>query len=427
MVAGALCLALAVALAQPPAEKASALVNAGIELSHRGRFQEAAAKFVQALALDPKLAEAHYLLGLIRQQDGRADAAYVSFRAALRINTQYAEAQARICELDTAQARARETGYDKASAACQQAVRLDARDPEPHFHLGWNYSKLGNLAAAIKEFETVLKLNPKFRSARFELAMAHADSQDLDLALALLRDVVAAEPANSNARFQLGSALAKKGDCGAALPHLESSTESAQKYYLLAGCLKKVGREDEAAVALEKVKQFREGAEARMQAKLHVAIAHQKAEAGEFESAIAEYRAALGLIADPTVTIDLAVAFLKKGDAAEVVRMLGSEVSPLARYQVALAYGKLGRFDEARVSLESAIAAKPDFVEAWYQLGVMFLALKRPGDADRALSTAVRLRPDDAPIRMAWAQALDNLGMKEQAASERNLAVRQPK
>ena len=49
----------AAALAQSPAQQASKLVDIGVELSNRGRFHEAADKFVQALALDPDLAEAH--------------------------------------------------------------------------------------------------------------------------------------------------------------------------------------------------------------------------------------------------------------------------------------------------------------------------------------------------------------------------------
>src|SRR2546429_1146236 len=110
---------------------------------------------------------------------------------------------------------------------------------------------------------------------------------------------------------------------------------------------------------------FRSGAEASMQAKYLAALAHQKAAAGELDKAIADYRAALALAKDPTIAIDLAVALLKKGEAQEVVRMLGGESDPLARYQVALAYSKLGRADEARAALELAVREKPGFAEAW--------------------------------------------------------------
>jgi tetratricopeptide (TPR) repeat protein len=413
---------LAAALLQAPAQQASALVDAGVELSNRGRFSEAGEKFVRALALDPSLAEAHYLLGLVRQQDGRADAALQSFRAALKIQPAYAQAQARVCELETGFARTRETGYDKAGAACRRAIQLDGSDAESHFHLGWLQSKLGNYAAAVQEYRAVLKFDPKFPGAPYELAMSYVDSQDIDRAIPLLREVTAAEPANTNARFQLGSALVKKDDCVAALPYLETATESSQKHYLLAGCYKKMNRTADAASEFAKVKALREGAEARMQAKYRAAVAHQKAQAGKLDEAIAEYRAVLELVKDPTIAIDLAVALLKKGEAQEVVKLLGGESSPLARYQVALAYSKLGRAADARSTLEQVVRDKPDFVEAWYELGVTSLAAGRREEAERALSRATQLRPDEPAIRMAWARALEGLGKVQEAREQRQLA-----
>ncbi len=418
---------LAAALMQSPAQRASALVDAGVELSNRGRFHEAAERFVQALALDPNLAEAHYLLGLVRQQDGRPEAALQSFQAALKIDPRYAQAQARVCELAADSARARETGYANAVTACRRAVRLNPRDPEPHFHIGWVQARLGNHAAAIQEYTTVLQLDAKFPRARFGLAMSYIDSQDTDRAIPLLREVVVAEPANTNARFQLGSALAKKGDCEAAVEWLKTATESAQKHYLLAGCFKKMNRPVEAAAALEKVKEIRKDADARMQAKYLSAVAHQKAAAGELDAAIAGYRAALDLVKDPAIAIDLAVALLKKGDAEAVVRLLGSETGPLARYQLALAFTRLGRLEDARTLLEQVVRDQPGFAEAWYQLGVGALALERHEEAERALGTAARLRPDEAAIRLTWAEALQQLGKVQEARAQRSLAGKLPK
>ncbi|MSV27604.1 MAG: tetratricopeptide repeat protein [Bryobacterales bacterium] len=420
-------LILAAALLQSPGQRAAALVDAGIELSHRGRFGEAADKFVQALALDPGIAEAHYLLGLIRQQDGRTEAALQSFHAALRINPRHAPAQARVCELDTVFARARETGYEKGLDSCRRAIQLDPGDAEPRFHIGWIQAKLGNHAAAIREFTAVLRLDPKFSRVRFELAMAYIDTKDDERALPLLKEVLAAEPGNGNARFQLGSALARKGDCGRAVPWLESATESAQKHYLLAGCFKRMNRETEAASEFAKVKESREGAEASMQARYLAAAAQREAAGGDLDKAIAGYRAALALVKDSTIAIDLAVALLKRGEAQEVVRMLGEETDPLARYQVALAYSKLGRADEARSVLERVVREKPGFVEAWYQLGVNSLTLAKHEEAGRALGTAVRLRPDEAAFRLAWAEALEKLGKAQDAREQRRLAAKLPK
>jgi len=419
--------ALLAGFLQAPSAQAPALVEAGIELSHQGRFNEAAEKFVRALAMDPKLAEAHYLLGLVRQTQGRAAAALQSFRSALDANPRYAEAQARVCELLTVFARAKDSGYDEARDSCRAASALDANDPEPHFHAGWNEAKLGNLAAAIQEYETVLRLNPKFPKVKFELSMAYLDTRETDRAIALLRDVLAAEPGNGAASFQLGAALAKKDDCEGAVPLLEAGAEVPQKYYVLAGCLKKIGREAEAAAAMARVKDLRTGADARMQAKYRAAVAHQKAQAGDLDGAIKEYRAALALVRDSSIAVDLAVALLKKGDAEEVVRLLGGEPDSLARYQLALAYSKLRRFQDARAILEIVLQSRPEFVEAWYQLGINSLAAGDPREAENSLRRAVELRPDEPAIRLAWADSLEKLGKRKEAGEQRTLAGRFPK
>jgi FimV-like protein len=345
----------------------------------------------------------------------------------MKINPRYAEAQARVCELVTRAARARDAGFEEAQSSCRRAIVLNANDPEPHFHLGWTEAKLGNRARAIQEYQTSLRLDPKFPRVKFELAMVYLDSGDLERAIPILREVIAAEPQNSNARFQLGSALAKKDDCAGAIPLLETATESDRKYYVLAGCLKKLGREAEAAAALAKVRELRGGADARMQAKYHAGIAHQYVEAGKLDEAIAEYRAALKLNKDLSIAIDLAVTLLKQGKADEVVSLLGHETDPLARYQVALAYTKLGRLAESRAALESITNANPKFVEAWYQLGVVTLTTGKVADAERAFRTAVDLRPDEPVFRLAWAEALKKLGRMEEAERQIELSKQAPR
>lgn len=418
---------LAAAFFQTAAQRASSLVDAGVELSHRGRFFEAAEKFVQALALDPNLAEAHYLLGLVRQQEGRIAAARQSFGAAVKIDPRYAAAQARVCELDTVLARAVDKDYDRALTSCRRAVQLDASDPESHFHSGWLQAKLGNGAIAVQEFNTTLRLDPKFPKARFELAMSYMDQRDPDRAIPLLEQVVKAEPINTNAKFQLGSALVKKNQCEAAIPWLQAATESSQRHYLLARCYQKLNRAEEAAAELAQVRNLMEGSGVRTEAQLLAAQAHQKAEAGELDHAIENYRAALQKTNDPTLTIDLAVALLKKGDAEEVIRLLGSRTDALARYQIALAHSQRDRFDQARTQLMQAVHDKPDFVEAWYQLGIACLRLGNIPQSERALRTAAKLRPDESAIRLALAEVLQAVGLDREAREQRDAAASLPK
>lgn len=409
-------------LFQGPAQRATELVDAGVELSNRGRFAEAAEKFAQALAIDPSLAEAHYLMGLIRQQGGRQEQALQSFRAALKIHPGYGQAQARVCEILAGRALTLESGYETALAACGKATQLDPQDPESHFHLGALESKLRRHAAAARSFSHVLRLDPKYPNAKYELAVANIEAGASALGIALLRELIAAEPNNGNARFQLGAALVKAGDCPGAVPQLEAATEVPQKYYLLSGCYKKLNRDAEAGKAMARVKELREGADLQMQAKFRAAVARQNMEAGKLDDAIANYRAAYELTRDPSLAIDLAVAWLRKGNAGEVLRLLEGQSDPLARYQVALAHSTQARPAEARSILEGVVKAQPRFAEAWYQLGISALALKDVHGAEKALRQAVELRPDDPAMRLGWADALAQSGQEQQATAQRALA-----
>ncbi len=410
-------------LFQGPAQRASELVDAGVDLSNRSRFAEAAEKFAQALALDPSLAEAHYLLGLIRQQGGRQEQALQSFRAALKFHPQYGQAQARVCEIEAGRALSLETGYEGALAACRHATLLAPQDAEPHFHLGSIEAKLRRHSAAARSFANVFRLDPKYPNAKYELAVSSIEAGNAARGAPLLRELVAVQPGHGSAQFQLGSALVKAGDCAGAVPHLEAAAEVPQKYYLLSGCYKKLNRAGDAEKAMARVKGLREGADARMQAKFRAAVARQNADAGKLDDAIANYRAAYALTREPSLAIDLAVVLLRKGDAEEVLRLLQGASDPLARYQVALAHAVRGRQREARALLEDVVKAQPRFAEAWYQLGVSALALGDASGAEGAFRQAVELRPDDPAMRLGWAEALAKSGREQDARTQRGVAA----
>ena len=93
------------------------LANKGVALYRVGRLQEAQETFAKVLALDPKDAATHYLLGATQLQQGDNAAAEASFRQALEINPQL---------------------------------------PEAHFGLGTLYKLQGKTQEAITEFEAFL-------------------------------------------------------------------------------------------------------------------------------------------------------------------------------------------------------------------------------------------------------------------------------
>ena len=79
---------------------------------------------------------------------------------------------------------------------------------------------------------------------------------------------------------------------------------------------------------------------------------------------------------------------------------------------------ELGRFEEARRSLEVAVALDPESSHAAYHLALVLERLEQPDDAERAFAKANALDPEHYPLptevdddffRKATAEALDNL------------------
>jgi len=413
--------ALLLLLAQ--AAPARALLDEGVSLSHQGNFAAAGDRFVRAIALDPAQAEAHYLLGLVRQQDGRKEPALESFKRAASLDARYGEAQARICELETDFALARESGYERAAAACRRSLTLLPRDAESHFHLGRVQMKLGPKPAALASLRTAVRLDPEIPGAQFELALAHLDLGQLPAAIEILERFVAANPSHGNGHFQLGAALAKSGACPAAVPHLERAPSHAQRHFVLSGCYKKLGRAEDAARELKSAAAWQANESTRRQSRFRAAAAKKHATAGAWADAAREYRSALELTPeDASLKIDLAIALLRTNREAEVLDLLAGERATVARYHSTLALTGLGRIEEARAALAGLVRDEPAFAEGWYQLGVVDLRLNNAVEAERSLAKAVELRADEPEFRRAWAAALEASGNAEAAKQQRRLA-----
>ena len=125
--------------------------------------------------------------------------------------------------------------------------------------------------------------------------------------------------------------------------------------------------------------------------------------AADLDTALAEARSLAAADAlDPMAVIGLADRLGGAGRTAEVVDFyqlwLQHTHSPLAhivRFNLAVALTQIDRFAEAEESYRKAIFEKPDFVQAWFNIGTV---IERQGRAPQALAEVLRLL--DAHQRM---------------------------
>ncbi len=119
----------------------------------------------------------------------------------------------------------------------------------------------------------------------------------------------------------------------------------------------------------------------------HYALAHEAQASGDLDRALSQYKASLAI--EP--------AYVE------------------AHNNVGTVLAKLGRSDEAALSLWRAIRFDPSFHPAYFQLGGVFLSRNYVPAAASAFSRAVELQPRNIEYRHAMGIALHRLGQRRDA------------
>jgi len=187
---------------------------------------------------------------------------------------------------------------------------------------------------------------------------------------ALLYQVIAKQPGNAEAHLLLGSLLMEAGKKDESIEQLKTGAKlephSADAQNALGEALNKFGRTSEAKRAFEKalalkpdfgIAQFNLG---------QVLLAH-----GDIEGAAQH--------------LDRAIRLLGRSDDAADAYYLRAKV-----------YMAKNEIEEAAKALEAALQIRPNFAEAWSDLGQARKALLDDAGALDAFKKAVALKPDDA-------------------------------
>jgi Flp pilus assembly protein TadD len=150
---------------------------------------------------------------------------------------------------------AQRTAFAAAYLELFDAEMVDADRPEAHLNLGLIEARRRRPAEAEAQYETALRLDPRFVPALVNLAdLDRQRGQDQDGA-ELLRKAVALEPENADARHSLGLALVRQKNYAAALAELRKANElapdNARYAYVYAIALNSTGVRGRAAELLE--------------------------------------------------------------------------------------------------------------------------------------------------------------------------------
>ena len=147
-----------------PSDSAGAHLMAGQMMLKQEYENQALVEIHKALALDPKLPQAHYLLGINAIYRGRFDDAESELKQEIAVNPAFAMAWYRLGDV-----YARREQFDRAIPNLERAVWLNPDYSGPYILLGKCYFKQRNLMNAEGILRRALAIDPQNTSAKYLL------------------------------------------------------------------------------------------------------------------------------------------------------------------------------------------------------------------------------------------------------------------
>ncbi|HJS90483.1 MAG TPA: sulfotransferase [Steroidobacteraceae bacterium] len=179
---------------QASSRRVPALLSEGDALTADGDHAEAAARYEEALALEPRNAVAHNKLGLALQMQGQFGRAEEEFRRAVELKPTYAEAYFRLGTV------LRWKGNFSASeTALRRTIKLDPRSADALVGLGHTLAGLGSWEQTKSCIEKARRLKPRSANVLCALGWVASIEGRFEEAERLLREAVEVDPKCSEA------------------------------------------------------------------------------------------------------------------------------------------------------------------------------------------------------------------------------------
>lgn len=384
-------------------------MNSAFGLGTPRDAQKAIKLFKKANLIDPKMAEAHRMLGLVYLDEGMREKAQGQYTYALDLKPGYYAAMAGLARLYRA-----EGNRARAQEMVEKALEARPYDIEMREMLGELLWEAGELDRALVELEKVTAVAPRHLAARRTLALIYAAKGDTNDLAAELERITHLAPEDVEVRLDLGSAYQRIGDNERAITAYEEvlrkDPKNVQALKFVGDCYRRAKEPEKAIAAYQKVMKlapsdprpyFLLGAvyeEAGNDAKAEQVFQ----DAQQFKRYIGEAWTNLGAIAFRRGDLSKATWYLSRA----VVR---APTRPKGHYNYALLLSAKKERDKALDELKIAGDLDPGDAEIRYLAGVILLRQGRLDEARREFEEALKRKPDhgDAKHNLALLEDLE--------------------
>src|SRR5207302_5673687 len=371
------CQCLAVAQTPTVAEE----LRQGAEALHQGRLEDAAEAFTSVTKSSPQFAEAHFNLGLVREEQGRNEEAMASLRKAISLKPRL-----RGANLFLAIAEYRVNHFDKAIAALQKETSYYSSDANAWMWLGVVQLAAENPAEAAAALDKAAKLAPDNVDILYHRGRAHL--------------LVSKE---SYARM------------------LKADPKSWRVHQVLAQADAEAGRHEEATAEYLASIEL-----APNQPGLHEGLGTEYRMLGKMEEAEAALEREVEIDPhNPVALYKLGTLEVERNNGAKGKALIEAalEQNPglkQADYYMGRAEMELGNDAASLRALKRAVAADSDpetLEQAWYQLGIVYRRMHRMQEAEQALATFQKLKDEEAQRHLERVEKKRMAEAAESAAS----------
>jgi protein O-GlcNAc transferase len=333
-----------------------AQLEMAMALQRLGRQQEAVPWFEQAIEREPKNVMALTNLGLALTLTGKGKDALEYFNRALKEN-----ANDPVVYKDLGVCHIQLSAFDEAIEDFKKALALDPNDSHLHYDLGLAYKFKDRTDEAVAELSKAGQMDPKLQDPPYTLGILYMQLGRLDEAVTELKKAVALRPENGDAWAILGSTLKQDSRLPEAAEALKKAIPlqpgQPGPRVTLAGVLaEQAGNLSQQAETAEAAG---DGAKAES---LRAGMKQLRSEAADYRKEAAELSRTAVSRQKANFALNAGNQQMLRGDIAGAISRYQESIAAdptfaEAHTQLAIAYERLGRADEAGAERAKAAEA----------------------------------------------------------------------